>query len=158
MRTAGTQRVERLHGIGTIHASSPAPARSAPIRAEAHYFGVKSQTLASGTAKGPVTKDIEGTRYNDLFSLNLPSSLGRKLKAKNVVAMKVSVTGTATYPVTMAGGEEGIGGTTQTYTQKINEVGNDQVTLGQGKRFGCFEVGGLGIGYFKQGGTCPKRP
>jgi hypothetical protein len=63
------------------------------------YLGLKSQTFASGTFKGPVTRTISGQPQEGLYLLRIPASFARAAKAKHVIGMTVSITGTATYEV-----------------------------------------------------------
>ena len=125
------------------------------------YLGLKSPVLAHGTAKGPATAE-------HLYFLKIPAAIGRRMKAKHVVALAVSVTGTAEYQVVSTTPGPGESSTSQVvdYTQTIDETGANRAVFGQGTRYGCFPIGqgplagggDLVIGYVKYGQTCPKHP
>jgi hypothetical protein len=143
-------------------------------RGAVRYLGLKSQTLASETAKGPVTAVVDGQRDQDVYFLTIPAAVGRRIKSKHVVAMSVSVTGSATYQTAEcnagnsgnSGNSGCVPGPVMNHTETISDTGANQDAFGQGTRYGCFPIGqgnlagggDLVIGYLKYGQRCPKHP
>ncbi len=126
--------------------------------ASARYLGLKSTVLTSGTMKGPTQATstlFPDQKGSNVYTLPFPTALVNAIKAKKVVAIALTITGTAAYDT--ASGRQ---------TEAIQFARSKEDIFGQGKRFGCWPLGqgplagggDLIGGYLSYGQSCPPFP